>query len=155
MSDRLTGKDPGKLAEQAVRQIAALTGFEQVALCDRNGNKIACNRSEAQEGLLECAASTRLVADCEAEPVPIVGADEMGLIERAAYLAPGSDRCDQLRACGMAAAMELPLRIDGEQIATLNCHHSSARRIGAERRSVAHLFSERLVARMARQGWKP
>jgi GAF domain-containing protein len=49
--------------------------------------------------------------------------------------------------------MALPLRIDGEQVATIEAHHSTPRRNGAERRLVAHLFSERLVARMARQGW--
>ena len=155
MSDRLTGNNPAALAEQAVRQIAALTGFEQIALFGRQGEVIACNRSDAPRALLESVDTPRLIADCASEPVPIVGGDDYGLIARAAYLAPDTGRCDQLVAAGMVASMGLPLRIDGEQVATLHGFHPSARRIGAERRSVVHLFAERLVARMARQGWQP
>ena len=52
--------------------------------------------------------------------------------------------------------MTLPLRIDGELVGALHALSSAVpRRCGAERRSVAHLFAERLVARMARHGWKP
>ena len=154
MSDRLTGKSPAAMADQAVRQIAALTGFEQITLSDRQGEAIACNRNDAPKALLQSVDTPRLIADCASEPVPIIGGDEYGLIARAAYLAPDTARCDQLQAAGMAASMALPLRIDGEQVATLHGHHPSARRIGAERRSVVHLFAERLVARMARQGWQ-
>ena len=153
MSDRLTKKDPAAMADQAVRQIAALTGFEQVILTGLNGNRIAANRDVAGQDLLETVEITRLIADCDAEPVPIVGADEYSLIDRTAYLAPDSSRCGRLRNASILASMDLPVRIDGEQVATLNCRHSSPRRIGAERRSVVHLFAERLVARMARQGW--
>jgi hypothetical protein len=51
--------------------------------------------------------------------------------------------------------MTLPLRIDGKPVAAVHAYHGSPRRCPAERRSVSHLFAERLVARMARQGWKP
>ena len=154
MSDRLAGRDPSAMAEQAVRQIAALTGFEQIILADRQGQPIAsnCNRSGLTQ--LPLVDNTRLIADCAAEPVPIVGDVDNRLIARATYLAPDKGRCDRLLEMGMAASMELPLRIDGEQVASLHGFHPSARRIGAERRSVAHLFAERLVARMARQGWQ-
>ncbi len=63
--------------------------------------------------------------------------------------------CEQLRGNGVAATMVLPLGIDGELVGAIHAEHGSPRRCGAERRSVIHLFAERLIARMARRGWKP
>src|SRR5262245_20885181 len=44
MSDRLDGKDIPALARQAMIQLGALTGFEQLLLCDREGKLVASNR---------------------------------------------------------------------------------------------------------------
>lgn len=155
MSDRLSGDNPAALARQAMIQLGAVTGFEQLLLCDRQGNSIASNRDAGPNlkgGTIDAA---RLIADRDAEPVPLIGGEEDGLLERAAYLAPGSEQRAGLEEIGIAATMSWPLRIDGEPVATLHALNSSPRRCSAERRSVAHLFAERLVARMARQGWRP
>jgi light-regulated signal transduction histidine kinase (bacteriophytochrome) len=154
MSDRLTGKDIPGLAKQAMLQLGAVTGFEHLQLCDRKGATIAANRSAASAFDLGCVEFARIVADRDAEPVPLVGADEGSLIGRAAYLALDEAESGRLRTMGIAARLSLPLRIDGELVATLHALHGSPRRCGAERRSVAHLFAERLVARMARMGWE-
>jgi light-regulated signal transduction histidine kinase (bacteriophytochrome) len=155
MSDRLAGDDPVKLAAQAMQQIAAVTGFERVMLSDREARLIAANK----DGTSQCPGSavdlTRLIADRDAEPVPLIGDEENALLFRAAHLAPDQVQCERLRGEGIAAAMSLPLKIDGELVGTVHAQHASPRRCGAERRSVIHLFAERLVARMARQGWKP
>jgi light-regulated signal transduction histidine kinase (bacteriophytochrome) len=153
MSDRLSGDNPIALASQAMNQLAALTGFERILLCDRHGQLIATNKRREGASFFEPVTSARLIADRDAEPVPLVGAEEDSLISRAAYLAPDLEQCGTMQSRGVAASLELPLRIDGEQVASIHAHHSMPRRAGAERRSVAHLFSERLVARMARQGW--
>jgi len=153
MSDRLSGDDPIAFASQAMNQLAALTGFEHILLCDGRAKPIVSNKNGEKVPFIEAVNCTRLIADCDAEAVPLMGAEETGLTARAAYLAPGVERCSKLQSLGIAASMTLPLRIDGEQVATIHAHHSAPRRTGAERRSVAHLFSERLVARMARQGW--
>jgi light-regulated signal transduction histidine kinase (bacteriophytochrome) len=153
MSDRLSGDSPNALASQAMNQLAALTGFEQILLCDRNNKPIATNKNGNGASFIEAVNTARLIADCAAEPVPLIGAEEDSLSSRAAYVAPGAEQCAKLQSLCIAASMALPLRIDGEQVATIEAHHSTPRRNGAERRSVAHLFSERLVARMARQGW--
>ena len=155
MSDRLSGDDPILLANQAMQQLAAISGFERVILCDRDGRQVAANKNAANGAPFGAVEMTRLIADRDAEPVPLLGDEGNGLLARAAYLVPDKDRCEQLEAAGVAAALSLPLRIDGELVGAVHGHHSSPRRIGAERRSVAHLFAERLVARMARQGWKP
>ena len=155
MSDRLSGDDPVSLAGQAMQQIAAVSGFERIMLCDRQGKAIAGNKKDVGEQQGEASQIARLIADRDSEPVPLVGQEENHLLSRAAYLAPDSARCEQLGTAGIAATMSLPLTIDGELVGTLHAEHGSPRRCGAERRSVIHLFAERLVARMARQGWKP
>ena len=154
MSDRLSGGDPGKLAGQAMQQIAAVSGFERVMLCDRNGGLVAANKSNSGECGSARTDLTRLIADRDAEPVPLVGEEANSLLARAVHLAPDDSLCNRLREEGVAAAMALPLTIDGERVGSLIAQHGSPRRCGAERRSVIHLFAERLVARMARQGWK-
>jgi GAF domain-containing protein len=155
MSDRLSGDDPAALAKQAMIQLGAVTGFENLLLADRGGNAVASNR-EAGACLRAAPLDiTRLIADRDAEPVPLVGGEGSGLLGRAAYLAPDDEQRSELEQSGIMATMGLPLRIDGELVATLHAFNSSPRRCSAERRSVAHLFAERLVARMARQGWRP
>jgi len=70
-------------------------------------------------------------------------------------VAPDEAERKRLAVIGVAATIALPLHIDGQLVGALHALHNSPRRCGAERRSVAHLFAERLVARMARCGWQP
>ncbi len=153
MSDRLSGSNPAALARQAMSQLGAVTGFEHLVLVDRQGNPIASNRQAQTAVPVAMAEMTRLVADRDAEPVPMAGDETNSLLSRAAYLAPDDDVRGSMEKSGIAASMALPLRIDGELVATLCAFNRSPRRCSAERRSVAHLFAERLVARMARLGW--
>ena len=153
MSDRLTGNNPAAIARQAMSQLGAVTGFEYLVLVDRQGSPIACNR-EAKTALpATMVEMTRLVADRDAEPVPLAGDEQKSLLARAAHLAPDGAELEAMEHSGIAASMALPLRIDGEPVATLHAFNRSPRRCSAERRSVVHLFAERLVARMARLGW--
>jgi len=156
MSDRLSGSDPARLAEIAMRQLNALTGFDHLMLIDPRGEVIA----SAQRGKPRAAATvaqsrTRVIADRDADPVPVLGEPRSDLVGRAAFSALDDDERVRLADTGMASAMALPLRIDGELVGSLQALHHAPRRCWAERRSVAHLFAERLVARMARCGWQP
>jgi len=155
MSDRLIGDAPIDLALQAMRQLNALTGFERVMLCDGRGKVIVANENSHAGGCNEVVELTRLVADRDSDPVPLVGDDGADLLSRAAYLAPDNKHLERLAERGIAATLALPLRIDGELVGAIHALHPMTRRCGAERRSVAHLFAERLVARMVRMGWKP
>lgn len=155
MSDRLSGDGPRELADQAMRQLAALTGFERIMLTDKSGSVIAANQETATRISNGKINLTHLIADRDAEPVAMIGNEDCRLLARAAYRAPAGSKCAELEQLGIAATMALPLRIDGELVGAIHAHHSSPRRISAERRSVAHLFAERLVARMARHGWTP
>jgi light-regulated signal transduction histidine kinase (bacteriophytochrome) len=153
MSDRLTGNEPVKLAQQAMRLLHSLLGFERVVICDDRGKALASNQKIDAETNVEAVRIARLIADRDADQVPIVGDDRKELLSRAIYLAPASDEVERLSELNIAASMTLPLRIDGDFVGSLHAYNSAPRRIGAERRSVAHLFAERLVARMARRGW--
>ena len=153
MSDRLTGNQPVELAGQAMRLLHSLTGFERLAICDDRGGLIASNQKSDTGSFGKAAKLTRLIADRDAEQVSLVGNEQNELLYRAAYLAPASDEIERLGHLGIAATMSLPLRIDGDLVGSLHAFSSVPKRIGAERRSVAHLFAERLVARMARRGW--
>ena len=158
MSDRLAGDEPQALAEQALRQLCTLTGFDRFMLFDRQGQLIAEDgrgRLAADHRPPEDAPGVHLIADRDAEPVPLLGGAPAGSFTRAAYLAPSAAERARLANLDVASSMTAPLRIDGERVAMLHAHHGSPRRCGAERRAVAHLFAERLVARMARQGWQP
>ena len=156
MADRLSGGRPKDLAEQAMRQLYALTGFDHLILVDRRDAVVASAERGGQTATeARHVEFARITADRDAEPVPLIGDLESGLLARAAYAAPDLDDRERLVALDIVATMSLPLRIDGEQVATLHAHHSTPRRCGLERRSVAHLFAERLVARMTRFGWQP
>lgn len=159
MTDRLNGKDPSNLAEQAARQLCALTGFDRIALVDRNGGIVASAgrqmRPLGPQRPVEANELPRLIADRDAEAVPLVGDAANPLLSKAAFLAPSDSQLQSLNAEGAAASMTFPLRIDGEMTGMMHARHPSPRRCGAERRSIAHLFAERLAARMVRNGWKP
>ena len=158
MSDRLNGDDPLKLADQAMRQLCALTGFDRLGLTDLDGERIAsAGRSEVKmpAGVEAMTSVPTILADVDAEPVAMVGEISEAQFARASFRAPDEATRDRLANSGVAAAMTLPLRIDGKPVAALHAYHGAPRRCPAERRSVAHLFAERLVARMARQGWTP
>jgi light-regulated signal transduction histidine kinase (bacteriophytochrome) len=153
MSDRLDGGNPAAIARQAIIQLGAVTGFERLLLVDRQGMLVASNREAGPALSLSPVDNVRLIADREAEAVPLAGDEGNAVLSRAAYLALDSEQRASLEQSGFAASMALPLRIDGQPVATLYAFNSSPRRCSAERRSVAHLFAERLVARMARLGW--
>ena len=153
MSDRLTGNQPVELAGQAVRLLQSLIGFERVTICDDRGALIASNQNSDTNATSEAVRIARLIADRDAEQVPLVGNEENELLSRAAYRAPAGGEVERLAQLGIASTMSLPLRIDGDLVGSLHAYNSIPKRIGAERRSVAHLFAERLVARMARRGW--
>ena len=158
MSDRLSGDNPLKLADQAMRQLCALTGFDRLGLTNLKGETIvSAGRSEVKMPAEVDAKMTvpHVLADVDAEPVPIVGELSEAQLARASFSAPDQGTCERLSGSGIAAAITLPLRIDGKPVAAVHAYHGSTRRCPAERRSVAHLFAERLVARMARQSWKP
>ena len=158
MSDRLSGNDPQKLADQAMRQLCALTGFDRMTLSALDGNLVAsAGRSlmKLPSGGNASLVAPRIIADVDAKTVAMLGVATAAQFAHASFLAPSLGERERLATSGIAATMSFPLRIDGQLVASVQGDNPTARRCSAERRSVAHLFAERLVARMARQDWKP
>ena len=160
LMDRVDGPSFSEIATQGLRQLRALTGFDRLALCDRSGNVIAtserANLPEAgQLGAGSQSSFPTIIANRDAEPVNLVGEIGASALQHAAFLAPEATTRDSLGAGGLLAAMTLPLLIDGEWVGALHAHHTEPRRCGAERRTLAGLFADRLAARMARHGWTP
>lgn len=152
MIDRLTQEDPVAMAGQATRLVKALTGFERIWLCDGHGTFVAGTRPvEACGG----SAAPRVIDDIDAQSFAVIGRSEDALLSVAAFRAPGAEEIASHAKDGSVSSMTFPVAIDGELLATLHARHSRARRCGAERRSVAHMFAEQLVARMMRRGWAP
>jgi light-regulated signal transduction histidine kinase (bacteriophytochrome) len=158
MSDRLHGDNPMKLADQAMRQLCALTGFDRMTLSTREGDVVA----SAGRSLMKLPAggnvsmiAQRVIADVDAEAVAVLGSVAPEQLAHASFLAPTLGERERLATSGIAATMSFPLRIDGQPVGSVQADHPAPRRCSAERRSVAHLSAERLVARMARQGWTP
>lgn len=158
MSERLSGNDPVVLAEKAVRLLRTLTGYHRISLEAADGRLVASSGDGAavavgHEGK-QTHAYAQMVVDRDAEGVPLVGDVEHASLTKITFLAPTDEVQAKMKAAGVLGAMSLPLRVDGEHVATLHADDPGQLMCGAERRSVAHLFSERLVARMIRNGWK-
>ena len=152
MTDRLTGKDPHKVADEAIRRLQSLIGFHKAWLSDSGGTLIAGSGPKSAK---DAVGTFRVIADRDCESVALLGQDHPRLLERAAFRAPSDSELAELSSEGSSAGMAFPLRLDGELVGALHARHPRPRRCGAERRAVAHLFAERLVARMMRHGWSP
>jgi GAF domain-containing protein len=160
LMDRITADNFHDIAEQGMRQLCALTGYNRLVLCGRDGTIVAGGHRNGlapprDPSWAELPELPGIVADRDAEPVQLIGGVESRLLGRSTFLAPGEHEVSRLNEFDIAATMSLPVRIDGELVGTVHAHHSSPRRSGAERRAVATLFAERLAARMARRGWTP
>ena len=160
LMDRVDGDDFSEIAAQGLRQLRALTGFERVLLYDCGGSVVATSERDNapatdQIGADRHSSFPAIIADCDAAPVNLIGKIGESALQHAAFLAPDEQTREGLATNGVRAAMTLPLMIDGDWVGTLHAHHSEPRRCGAERRTVAGLFADRLAARMARHGWTP
>jgi light-regulated signal transduction histidine kinase (bacteriophytochrome) len=158
--DRIDADDVHGIAEQGLRQLSALTGFNRLILRNRAGGVVG--RSErgtplatAREISTRPGKTARVIADCEVEAVPLLGRLDDALLGEMTFPAPSRAELDQLSSDGIRAVMTFPLRIDGDSVGTIEAHHAMPRRCGAERRAVAGFFADRLAARMARRGWTP
>jgi light-regulated signal transduction histidine kinase (bacteriophytochrome) len=159
LMDRIIGNDFRDIAEQGVRQLCALTGYNRLIMCGRDGTIVARAHRNGIPPLTvpswpDVPEHPGIIADRDAEPVQLIGDAGSELPERSAFLAPGKTHVTRLAELGIGATMSLPVRIDGELVGSVHAHHVSPRRSGAERRAVAMLFAEHLAARMARHGWQ-
>ena len=158
MMDRVEGPHWQAVADQGLRQLRALTGFDRIAL--RHDGAIIASSARSMSGSDAAPAiagpdAVRVIEDAAAQPVALIGDLPPAVAGQAQFLAPSAAETGALGQADAVAAMTLPLTIDGVTVAQLETLHPRPRRCGAERRAVAGLFAEQLVARMQRRGWQP
>ena len=158
LMDRIEDADWPAIADQGLRQLRALTGFDRLALRRDEAIVASCARSALAPDPAPLAAGSghsRVIEDAAAEPIALLGEIPPAIAGQAQFLAPSANEASALGTANAVAAMSLPLAIDGVTVAQLEALHPRPRRCGAERRAVACLFAEQLVARMQRRGWQP
>jgi light-regulated signal transduction histidine kinase (bacteriophytochrome) len=156
--DRITTEVIQDIAEQGMRQLSALTGFQRLVLRSRDGAPLAHSQrngltAPVSERSTIPGEATRIIADRDAESVPLIGKLDSALLGETIFPTPTNNERELLTEQGVRGTMTLPLRIDGQWVGSIEAQHATPRRCSAERRAVAGLFGERLAARMARHGW--
>lgn len=160
MLDRIGGGDFLEIATSGLRQLRALTGYNRLTLCRRDGIPMASSAAGTvptlDEGPLPDSRDfPRVIADFAAAGAPLLGHAVEETARQSTFAAPDAEETERLTGLGIAAALSLPLRIDGENVGTIHAHHRSPKRCAAERRAVAGLLADRIAGRMARHGWQP
>ena len=154
------------------RQMRALTGYDRVMVTrldeDGTGTVIAeASRGSADRpvgaqvptaGLAayELAACRRtalhVIADAEAEPVPIIsgvsGGPGMPDLARAVLRSASDGQLKHLREMGARSSVIIALEVDGALWGMICCHHNAPRRITFERRAMAELFAGMFALRI-------
>ena len=100
MSDRLTGNEPVELAAQAMRLLQSLTGFERVMICDDRGELDRLQSEVRGRCHRQAVRIARLIADRDAEQVPLVGDAENELLSTGGLSRAGERRGRASRGIG-------------------------------------------------------
>lgn len=158
--------DADSFRREAVRQLQALTGFDRVMIYrfqpDDSGEVIAETLRPGMEpflGLRYPASDIprqaralyernwlRIIADVNAEPVPILPAlDPAGQpldLSLSVLRAVSPIHLEYLRNMGVAASMSVSILRGGRLWGLFACHHQTPRTLDFERRTAAELFAQ-------------
>lgn len=147
MLDRIAGaREVESMADEAARQLRALTGFDCVSICG-GGRLLAYStrQSVRPESVVTTPATSEFaVADNECQPVPVLAQSDVQS-SRSTLRMPDADEAAALASIGARAALIVPLSRHGQAWGHAGCFNSTPRHLGVERRSVARLFA-RIVA---------
>lgn len=157
---------------EGARQVRALTGFDRVMVyrfsADGSGEVVA---ESAKGGIgsflglhypatdipkqareLYLRSLLRVIADIDAEPVPVEPAtDEHGQpvdLSLSVLRSVSRIHIEYLRNMGVRASMSISIVVDGALWGLIACHHYSPRCPSFERRSVAELFAQMFAMRI-------
>jgi light-regulated signal transduction histidine kinase (bacteriophytochrome) len=157
---------------EGARQIRALTGFDRVMVYrfapDGSGEVVAESAksgigsffglhypatdipSQARE--LYLRSLLRVIADIEAEPVPLQPpVDEYGKpidLSLSVLRSVSPIHIEYLRNMGVRASMSISIVVEGKLWGLIACHHYSPKCPSFERRSVAELFAQMFAMRI-------
>lgn len=138
-----SASDPVSIANEAARQLRALTGFDRVLVIS-GGNLLGQSIRPGQDDREPARSGTPIahltIADCKAKPVAILTAVSAG-VSQSTLRVPSDEEAAMIDSLQARAALIVPLLRDGQPWGHIGCYHGSARHIGVERRSVACLFA--------------
>ena len=134
------------LLEEALRQVRALTGYDQVACYGADGRLIvhSSRRSDSptESFTLPMPVVMTMVADCTADPIAMVPAAHAG--PGGLLAAPGPALAALIDRSGSKAGCLVPLTVAGRPWATILATHPNARYPSFERQSATELFLQML-----------
>jgi light-regulated signal transduction histidine kinase (bacteriophytochrome) len=157
---------------EGARQARALTGYDRVAICRFDeagtgemvaealavgiasllGQRFPATDAALEERALHLRNPFRIVADVDAEPVPILPeGDTQGRpldLSVALLRAASPLHAEHLRRTGVSASLSIPLVVGGRLWGLVACHHRSPRLPSFERRSTAELFGLMFASRL-------
>lgn len=142
--------EAGSIANEAARQVRALTGFDRVLIYGDGallGQSARSGGSMADASAGQCPGHDLAVADRTADPVEILTADGSPA-HRSTLRIPTPDEAAILAANEARAALIVPMIRDGQPWGQVACYHSTARHIGVERRGVVRLFARIIALRI-------
>jgi light-regulated signal transduction histidine kinase (bacteriophytochrome) len=140
------------LLDGAARRMRALTSFDRVTLLigDRKATSSRSGvpfRTGANATLADDLPS--LVPDTAAEPVAVFPRnDHDSAIANALLRATTADQTAELEDRGFAAAMRVPISIDGAKIGEFRMAHTTARPASLEVHAAAELFAQMFAQRL-------
>ena len=138
-----SASDPISIANEAARQLRALTGFDRVLVVG-GGNLLGQSIRPGQDDREPARSGTPIahlnIADRKAESVAILTAVSAGALQSTLRV-PNDGEAAVIDSLHARAALIAPLLRDGQAWGHIGCYHGSARHIGVERRSVACLFA--------------
>jgi light-regulated signal transduction histidine kinase (bacteriophytochrome) len=172
MSRLLSASDLGAMHERAARQLRTVLGFDRVMVYrfDEDGSGEVAGESAAshltpyrglrfpasdipkQARALYCRNWLRLIADVDAEPVPVLsapagsgggggGAEPLDL-SSSVLRSVSPVHVEYLRNMGVAASLSVSIMRGGELWGLLACHNSKPKVPSFQRRSAAELFGQ-------------
>lgn len=142
--------DVNSLCSEAAKQLRVLTGFDRAVIYG-DGKLLgqSARGGSPDQSAMTQAVGDLAVVDCNADPVAILthGQDRPDR-SRSTLRLPTDEEAASLAAFGARAALIVPLNRDGRSWGHVGCYHGTPRHIGAERRSVARLFSRIIALRI-------
>lgn len=142
--------DASSIADEAARQLRALTGFDRALIY---GHGALLGHSARSDGRAPDPSAgihrggELAVADRSAVPMAILTDDDQPT-HRSTLRLPTRDEDAILAAAETRAALIIPLLRDGQPWGHVACYHSTPRHIGVERRGVVRLFAQILSLRI-------
>lgn len=157
---------------EGARQVKALTGYDRVMVyrfADTGAGEVIAEAVRpgigtflglhypatdipAQARELYRRNLLRVIADVEAQPVPIVPqVDQDGRpldLSLAVLRAVSPIHIEYLKNMGVRASMSISILVDGQLWGLFACHHYAPRRLSFERRSIAELFAQMFSMRL-------